>query len=163
MQGSFFIVAFLAATLAICSGSHVTTSAGVGTTAISVGTDDAPKKAAVLRVPGIRTVTDAGNNVAISRSNIFVVSGQDKEMLMDTIEDMVVRYDSTSRDDAALTTQIITLLGADDDATMANKMLPLIKAALQNRANPAQVHQIVLNLAKMSPRMKASTADNQAA
>ncbi|KAG7384094.1 hypothetical protein PHYBOEH_009651 [Phytophthora boehmeriae] len=165
MQRAFPIVAFLAATLALCSGSHLTSSAGVGTTAVSVNDDAGPKtvSSVLLRVPGIQTVNSAGNNVAISRSNIFVISDQDKKMLMDTIKNLVMRYDRTSQDDRALTTQIVALLGADNDATAANKMLPQIKTALQNRDKPAELRQTVEKLVEMSPRLEASTVDNQAA
>ncbi|KAE9217797.1 hypothetical protein PF002_g16698 [Phytophthora fragariae] len=104
-------------------------------------------------------LTVAGNNVLVTRSNIIIVTDQDKRGVVDFIKDLVLKG-SSPQDDDTLTTQIITLLSPRNATTdLAAKMMPNIKSALHSRGKPAQLRQIIVKLTEMSPKFGANDPD----
>ncbi|OWZ09317.1 Alanine-tRNA ligase [Phytophthora megakarya] len=98
--------------------------------------------------------TVAGNNLLVTRSNIFLVGDLDKKGVMKFIKNLVTK--GSARSDDLLTTQIIAALGADNSTSLVSgigaKMMSKIKTALQNRDRPAQLRQIIVKLTEMSPK-----------
>ncbi|KAE9017955.1 hypothetical protein PR001_g13423 [Phytophthora rubi] len=113
--------------------------------------------AAVDAIPSVPA--DPSNNVLVTRSNIIIVTDQDKRGVVDFIKDLVLKG-SSPQDDDTLTTQIITLLSPRNATTdLAAKMMPNIKSALHSRGKPAQLRQIIVKLTEMSPKFGANDPD----
>ncbi|KAG6579756.1 Alanine-tRNA ligase [Phytophthora cinnamomi] len=87
--------------------------------------------------------TVADNNVLVTRSNIIIVTDQDKRGVVDFIKNLVQK-DASPQDDDALATQIITVFSPRNaSADLPAKMMSNIKSALRSRNKPTQLRQII--------------------
>ncbi|EGZ24800.1 hypothetical protein PHYSODRAFT_257036 [Phytophthora sojae] len=146
--------------LAICCGYAVADAVPADPNAMASPSGEGPT-GDFQNAGGNVNATVAGNNVLVTRSNIIIVTDQDKRGVVDFIKKLVLRSNA-SEDEDPVATQIIALLNPRNTTTdLAAKMMPNIKSAIRSRNKPAQLHQIIVKLTEMSPKFKASDPDNR--
>ncbi|RLN89044.1 hypothetical protein BBJ28_00018607 [Nothophytophthora sp. Chile5] len=96
-----------------------------------------------------KTTRVTGNNLVITRSNIFIADDEDKQTLADEIQGLMAKK-SESQDDDTLVATILKALGVTD-ATTTDQMMPQVKAAMQSRDDPMQLRQTIVKLVDLAP------------